>query len=308
MNGSKDNLIIKPGGPPCNYSAALSSSPATGPICWNGRWALNADIIMVDLEDSVPPAEKVAARDLARQWVPTLRQAGKRVMVRANSLDTGLTRDELTAVISPDLYGVSVGKTESVWDLRDIDRIISPLEASAGLQPGQIKLIPWIESARAVVNVNEMAAALPRSVAIAFGAEDYTNDMGIQRTDDGTEVYHPRATIAIAARAAGVAALDSPYVAFRNPEGLRQDAGVARQLGYTGKFAIHPAQIDPINELFSPLPEDVAYARRVLEAWNEAEAAGRGSLNLNGKMVDVPVVKRAQNLLALAEAINSAGG
>ena len=268
----------------------------------------NADIIMVDLEDSVPPAEKAAARDLARQWVPTLRQAGKRVMVRANSLDTGLTRDELTAVISPDLYGVSVGKTESVWDLREINRIIAPLEASAGLQPGQIKLIPWIESARAVVNVNELAAALPRSVAIAFGAEDYTNDMGIQRTDDGAEVYHPRATIAIAARAAGVAALDSPYVAFRNPEGLRQDAGVARQLGYTGKFAIHPAQIDPINELFSPLPEDVAYARRVMEAWHEAEAAGRGSLNLDGKMVDVPVVKRAQNLLALAEAINSAGG
>ena len=268
----------------------------------------NADIIMVDLEDSVPPAEKVAARDLARQWVPTLRQAGKRVMVRANSLDTGLTRDELTAVISPDLYGVSVGKTESVWDLREIDRIIAPLEASAGLQPGQIKLIPWIESARAVVNVNEMAAALPQIVAIAFGAEDYTNDMGIQRTDDGAEVYHPRATIAIAARAAGVAALDSPYVAFRNPEGLRQDAGVARQLGYTGKFAIHPAQIDPINELFSPRPEDVAYARRVMEAWHEAEAAGRGSLNLDGKMVDVPVVKRAQNLLALAEAINSAGG
>ena len=266
-----------------------------------------ADVIMVDLEDSVPPAEKVAARDLARQWVPTLRQAGKRVMVRANSLDTGLTRDELTAVISPDLYGVSVGKTESVWDLREIDRIIAPLEAAAGLQPGQIKLIPWIESARAVVNVNEMAAALPRSVAIAFGAEDYTNDMGIQRTDDGAEVYHPRATIAIAARATGVAALDSPYVAFRNPEGLRQDAGVARQLGYTGKFAIHPAQIDPINELFSPLPEDVAYARRVMEAWNEAEAAGRGSLNLDGKMVDVPVVKRAQNLLALAEAINNAG-
>ena len=268
----------------------------------------NADIIMVDLEDSVPPAEKVAAQHLARQWVPTLRQAGKRVMVRANSLDTGLTRDELTAVISPDLYGVSVGKTESVWDLREIDRIIAPLEASAGLQPGQIKLIPWIESARAVVNVNELAAALPRSVAIAFGAEDYTNDMGIQRTDDGAEVYHPRATIAIAARAAGVAALDSPYVAFRNPAGLRQDAGVARQLGYTGKFAIHPAQIDPINELFSPLPEDVAYARRVMEAWNEAEAAGRGSLNLDGKMVDVPVVKRAQNLLALAEAINNAGG
>ena len=268
----------------------------------------NADIIMVDLEDSVPEAEKSAARDLAAQWIPALRRAGKRVMARANSLDTGLTRNELAAVLSPDLYGVSVGKTESAWDLKEIERIITPLEASAGLEYGQIKIIPWIESARAVINVHDMAAASPRIVGIAFGAEDYTNDMGIQRTDAGEEVYYPRAAVAVAARAAGIAALDSPYVAFRNPEGLLQDAGVARQLGYTGKFAIHPSQIETINKAFSPLDEDVAYARQVVAAWNEAESAGRGSLALDGKMVDVPVVKRAQNLLALAKAIHEAGG
>ena len=228
----------------------------------------NADIIMYDLEDSVPSAEKVNARDMARHWVPDLRKAGRRVMVRCNGLDTGLTRDELAAVIGPDLYGVSVGKTESSWDIQEIDRIIGPYEAAAGL------------------------------------AEDYTVDMGLQRTDSGEEVYVPRATAAIAARAAGVASLDSPYVAFRNPEGLKEDCSTARQLGYNGKFAIHPAQIDTINETFSPNPEDVAYARRVMEAWNQAEAAGRGSLDLDGKMVDVPVVKRAQNLLALVEAIN----
>ena len=269
--------------------------------------ALNfpADIIMVDLEDSVPPGEKVAARAVAAEWIPRLREAGQRVMVRANALDTGLTRDELAAVISPDLYGVSVGKTESAWDLHEIERIISPLEARAGLEPGRIKLIPWIESAKAIVNVNEMASALDRIAAIAFGAEDFTNDMGIRRTDDGDEVYHPRCTVAIAARAAGVASLDSPYVAFRNPEGLRKDAGVARQMGYTGKFAIHPSQVETINELFSPLPEDVAYARRVMEAWREAEANGRGSLSLDDKMVDVPVVKRAQNLLALVDEIEA---
>ena len=270
--------------------------------------AFDADIVMVDLEGSVPPGEKAAARELAGQWVPALRRAGRRVMVRANSLDTGLTGEELAAVISPDLYGVSVGKTESVWDLRELERIIAPLEAAAGLEYGQVKLIPWIESARAVINVSEMAAALPRTPAIAFGAEDYTNDLGIRRTDAGAEVHHPRAAIAIAARAAGVAALDSPYVAFQNPEGLAQDAAAARQLGYTGKFAIHPAQLEAINQAFSPLPEDVAYARRVVAAWDEAEAAGRGSLALDGKMVDVPVVKRAQNLLALAEAISNAGG
>ena len=263
----------------------------------------DADIIMVDLEDSVPAAEKVNAREVAREWVPKLQEAGQRVMVRLNALDTGLTRDELAAVISPHLYGVSVGKTESAWDLQEIERIIAPLEARAGLAPGQVKIIPWIESAKAMVNVHAMASASPRIIAIAFGAEDFTNDMGIQRTDDGDEVYHARATVAIAARAAGVASLDSPYVAFRNPEGLRKDAGVARQLGYTGKFAIHPAQVETINELFSPLTDDVAYARRVMDAWYEAEANGRGSLALDGKMVDVPVVKRAQNLLALVDEI-----
>jgi citrate lyase subunit beta/citryl-CoA lyase len=262
-----------------------------------------ADIIMYDLEDSVPPAEKVNARDLTRQWVPELRRAGRKVMVRCNGLDTGLTRDELAAVIGPDLYGVSVGKTESPWDIGEIDRIIGPWEAAAGLEPGSIKLIPWIESARAVMNAQAMASASRRIVALAFGAEDYTVDMGLQRTDGGQEVYVPRATTAIAARAANVASLDSPYVAFRDFQGLKEDCATARQLGYQGKFAIHPAQIDTINETFSPSPEDVAYARRVMEAWDQAEAAGRGSLDLDGKMVDVPVVKRAQNLLALVAAI-----
>lgn len=267
-----------------------------------------ADIVMYDLEDSVPPAEKLNARDLARQWVPELRKSGRKVMVRCNGLDTGLTRDELAAVIGPDLYGVSVGKTDSPWDIREIDRIIGPWEAAAGLEPGSIKLIPWIESARAVMNAQPMASASPRIIAIAFGAEDYTVDMGLQRTDSGQEVYLPRGTTAIAARAAGVASLDSPFVAFRNPEGLQEDCAAARQLGYTGKFAIHPAQIETINQTFSPHPEDVAYARRVMEAWNRAEAAGRGSLDLDGKMVDVPVVKRAQNLLALVAAIGEQAG
>ena len=277
--------------------------PGNRPNMLERARAFDADIIMVDLEDSVPPAEKVNARNLARQWVPELRKAGRRVMVRVNSLDTGLTRDELAAVIGPSLFGISLSKTESTWDLREADRIIGPMEAAAGLEPGSIKVIPWIESARAVINVHQMATASSRTIAIAFGAEDYTNDMGIQRTDMGEEVYFPRSAVAVAARAANIASLDGPYVAFRNPEGLRQDAQAARQMGYTGKFAIHPSQIDIINETFSPKPEDVEYARQVVEAWRQAEAAGRGSLDLNGRMVDVPVVKRAQSLLAQVEAI-----
>jgi len=265
--------------------------------------AFNADVIMVDLEDSVPPGEKVAARDLAQEWVPRLYGKGREVMVRVNSLDTGLTREELAAVIGPRLYGVSVGKVESVWDLQEIDRIIAPLEVAAGLEPGHVKVIPWIESAKSIMNVQQMSTASPRIIALAFGAEDYTNDMGIQRTDLGEEVYFARSTVAVAARAAGIGSLDGPFVAFRDPESLQKDAQTARQMGHTGKFAIHPSQIEILNEVFSPNVDDVAYARRVMTAWDQAKAAGRGSLDLDGKMVDVPVVKRAQNLLAFAEAI-----
>ena len=262
-----------------------------------------ADIIMVDLEDSVPPEEKVNARNLAIEWVPKLRALGHRVLVRVNSLDTGLTRDELTAVVSPDLAGISLGKVESPQDVRDVASILMSLERSVGIEPGQVKIIPWIENARALVGAYQIATASDRIVGIAFGGEDYTDDMGLERTDTGEEIYFPRATVAVAARAARVASLDSPYVLFRNSDGLRADAGQARKLGFTGKFAIHPAQIDIINELFSPSDEELAYAQKVVDAWNEAETQGRGSADLDGRMIDVPVIKRAQNLLALAESI-----
>ena len=264
-----------------------------------------ADIIMVDLEDSVPLGEKAAACELATQWVPRLAEAGKQVMVRVNALETGLTAGELSAVVSADLSGISIGKGNTSWDVQQVDKLLAPLEARIGIEAGTIRVIPWIETAMSIVHVYEMARASQRTVGIAFGAEDYTNDMGVIRSDFGEECYFARSTVAVAARAAGVAGLDGPFVGFRDPEGLKTDAGAARRMGYTGKFAIHPAQIDAINETFSPNPEDVAYAKRVMEAWDEAEAAGRGSLSIDGRMVDVPVVKRAQNLLTQAAAIEA---
>ncbi|PKB72682.1 MAG: hypothetical protein BZY75_05775 [SAR202 cluster bacterium Io17-Chloro-G7] len=273
--------------------------------------SFDADIIMVDLEDSVPPGEKIAARGVAKEWVPKLAKESPRlsrkIMVRVNSLDTGLTHAEVSAVAGPDLYGISLGKPESVWDILEADRILRAAEDTARLEPGSIKLIPWIESAKAVMAAQQMGAASSRIVALAFGAEDYTNDMGIQRTDSGEEVFYARAGVPVAARAAGVASLDSPFVAFRDPEALRRDAQVARQMGYTGKFAIHPSQIEAINEAFSPSEDEVSYARQVVEAWNRAEAEGRGSADLDGRMIDVPVIKRAQNLLEFADAIRAQG-
>ncbi len=263
----------------------------------------DADAIVADLEDSVPPAEKENARGVVRDMAPTLSGLGQKVLVRLNSLDTGLTRDELAALIGPHLYGISIGKVESTWDIKECDRIASALEKGAGLEPGHLKIVPWIENSRAVMRVYDIAIASPRVVGLAFGAEDYTDDMDIQRTDEGDEVYFPRATVALAARAAGVAALDSPFVRFRDQDGLKREIEVALKLGFKGKFAIHPAQLDTINTMFSPRPEDVEYARRVMEAWDQAEADGRGSTSLDGRMIDVPVVKRARSLLAMADAI-----
>ena len=269
--------------------------------------SFKADVIMVDLEDSVPPREKASARDMAKDWVPALSRQGQRVMVRVNSLDTGLTRSELETLVSPDLYGISLGKVESKWNIRDVDRMLSAIEPLAGVGLGSTKVVAWAETASALVDARDIADSSQRVIALAFGAEDFTNDMGIERSDSGDEVQVPRSLVPVAARAANVASLDSPFVAFQDPEALRADAQKARQMGFTGKHAIHPAQLDIINEVFSPAPDEVAYARRIMDAWDKAEAEGRGSLALDGRMVDVPVVKRAQNLLAFADAIEAQG-
>lgn len=278
--------------------------PGNRPKMLEKARTFNADVIVIDLEDSVPPREKANARELAREWVPELGALGKRVMVRVNSLETGLSQEELAAVVGAELYGISVGKVTSAWDIQEVDRLIAVLETAAQLPPGGIRLIPWIENARAVIMSHSISRASARVAAIAFGAEDYTNDMEVEHTDFGEEVVVPRAMTAMAARAAGVGALNTPFVKFREPEGLRHDARRGRQLGYTGKFAIHSAQIDLINEIFSPSEAEISYAEQVVDAWKQAEAAGRGSADLDGRMIDVPVLNRAQNLLALAEAIH----
>ena len=267
--------------------------------------SFEADVVVVDLEDSVHPGGKEHARELAKKWVPILHQEGQRVIVRVNSLDTGLTRPELEAVVSPELYGISLGKVESTWNMNDLDRMLNAIEPSAGVESGSTKVVAWAETASAMVDARDIAKSSSRVIALAFGAEDFTNDMGIERSDTGEEVQVPRSLVPIAAKAANVASLDSPFVLFQDPDALRADAMCARQMGYTGKHAIHPSQLKIINEVFSPSVEEVAYARRIMEAWDEAEAAGRGSLALDGRMVDVPVVKRAQNLLAFADAIEA---
>ena len=265
---------------------------------------LPADALVPDMEDSVPDKEKQHARQVIRAAVKTLAGQGQRVIPRINALNTGLAKEDLAAVVCAQVYGVTVGKIDSPWEIRQFCDLLDGLESQAGLPPGHTRLIPWLETSSAIVNAYQIASASPRIVGVAFGAEDFTNDMGVQRSEDGREVAYPRAAVAVAARAAGVLAFDTPYVSFRDKEGLEREIRSVVPLGFKGKFAIHPGQLDTINMLFTPSPQEVEYARRVVAAFEEAEARGSGATSLDGKMIDVPVVKRARNLLALAESMS----
>ena len=279
--------------------------PGNQPRMLERASGLKPDAFIPDMEDSVPIDEKANAREVTASYLAKLASGGTPVIPRVNSLDTGLLDDDLAAVFGEHVFGVSVGKIETPEDIATVSGKLDALERKAGIDSGSIRLVPWIETAMAVVHLYEICKASPRIVGVAFGAEDFTNDMGIERTESEAETYFARNSIAVAARAADVLALDTPYFSFRDPDGLRENASVARQYGFKGKFAIHPAQIDIINDTFSPSDGEVEHARRVVEAFEEAARKGRGSTSLDGKVVDVPVVKRAQAVLELAESMAS---
>ena len=166
--------------------------------------------------------------------------------------------------------------------------------------------MPWIESAEAIVKVYDICRSSERIVAVSLGAEDFTNDMEIRRTDSDSELAYARGAIAVAARAAGVLALDTPFFAFRDPVALKANTEMSRSIGFKGRFAIHPAQLEIINSVYSPSEEEISQAQREIEAFEEAASMGRGSTSLDGKVIDVPVVKRAQALIERARAMGLA--
>jgi len=261
---------------------------------------LKPDAFVPDMEDSVPAAEKATARETIAALLPRLAATGIPVVPRVNSLDTEWLEADLAAVVGPHVFGLSVGKVRRAGDIAAISRLIDKLETRAGLALGKLHLVPWIETAEAVVNVAEICRASERIAAVAFGGEDFTNDMGVERLEDEAQIAYARQSLCVAARAAHVLALDTPYFKLRNPDGLRDNSLRAKSIGFKGKFAIHPEQIDTLNECFSPSAQEVAHAERVVAAYEEAERHGRASTSLDGWVIDVPVVKRARALLELA--------
>ena len=276
------SLLFVPGNKPNMINKALSFQP---------------DVFIPDMEDSVPDSEKVNAREVVADHLKAFSGTGRVVIPRLNSMQSGHFEDDLRAVVGPDIVGISVGKIDRPEDVIKVSQLMLTVEREHGLETGQLRIIPWLESASAIVHAFEILSADRRVVAAAFGAEDFTLDMGIRRVGDESEVAFARQTMSIAARAAVMPALHTPSISYRDEQGLRENIAASKQCGYKGKYDIHPAQVEIINGAFAPSVEEIDYARRVVAAFEEAERNGRGSTSLDGLVIDVPVVKRARALL-----------
>jgi citrate lyase subunit beta/citryl-CoA lyase len=265
-----------------------------------------ADVIVLDLEDAVPPNDKTAAREAIRPHIESLHAAGKSIHVRVNNLETRLTRDDLAAVIGPGVQALLYPKAESGQEIRDLDVLIREQEYHReGMTPGDTALIPMIETARAVLRCEDIARASSRIAGLALGGEDYCADIGVPRTKDGRELEHIRRVMIHVCAAYRLRALDGIYATLGDEQGLREDAAYARSIGMKGKYVVHPEQVEPVNDVFSPSPEEIEAARNLIAEFEAAVAAGHGTVRIAGQMVDVPIANRARELLAYAEAIGA---
>ena len=266
-----------------------------------------ADAVIVDLEDAV----SVDNKPLARSNLAELPPSPVPYYVRTNALETGLLWDDVEAAGLADVVGIVVPKAEDPDAIREIDNVLKDLEQTSGKVEGSVTVIPLIESALGVRLTYEIALASNRVECVMFGGGeqgDLVADLGVEWTPEGTGLMHARSQVLLSSRAAGVPyPMEAVFMDFRNLDALRVESEIARTLGYIGKVAIHPAQVPVINEVFTPSAEVVEYQRKVLAAFEEAEAAGEASIAVDGKMVDYAVARVARTVIERAEAAARAG-
>jgi citrate lyase subunit beta / citryl-CoA lyase len=273
--------------------------PGNNPGMIRDAHIYGADSIMFDLEDSVAITEKDAARFLVYQALSTLKFGKKEVVVRINDLSSGLGIKDLEAVVRAGVHVVRLPKTDSAQDVIDCEKEIERIEKAAGIPVGATGMLAAIESASGVLNAKEIAHASRRLIGIALGAEDYVTDLKTTRSD-GIELLFARSMLLNAARSAGIDALDTVYSDVNNEEGFIEEATLIKKLGFDGKSVINPRQIEPLHKIFKPSQQDLEKARAIMDAIQDANARGSGVASLNGKMIDRPVVLRAERMLELA--------
>ena len=283
------------------YLRSLLFIPGNQPKMLNKAPNVFPDAFIPDLEDSVAWDHKDDARNIVHNHLNMLSQTSKLLIPRVNALETGILKEDLQAVINQNVFAIAIGKIYSSKDVQEISNLISKAEKEKKIKEGSIKLILWMETAQAIINAYEILTSNQRIVGSAFGAEDFTNDMGIHRTENENEIFFARNQLSVASKAANVIALDTPFFAFKDPDALKENSLFAKSIGFKGKFAIHPDQIDIINDCFSPSIQEIDHAKKVIETFEEAKKQGRGSTSLDGLVIDVPVVKRAESLLHISK-------
>lgn len=264
--------------------------------------SLGVDCVCMDMEDGVAVNRKVEARQTIVEALRTLDFRRSERLVRINPTGSGLAEDDLQVVLPARPQGVVVPKVESADQVRWVSEQIAAVEAREGWPEGEIALLLVVETARGIVNLPQITAASPRLQAIIFGAEDLAGDMGAVRTPQGWEVFYARSAIVLHAAAFGLQAIDMVYVDFHDEPGLRREALEGARMGFAGKQIIHPNQVVPVQEAFTPSDEAIEHARRLVAAFEQHQAEGAGAFAMDGKMVDAPVVKAAERVLERARA------
>lgn len=260
------------------------------------------DSIMFDLEDSVSVKEKDSARFLVYNALTTMDYGGTETVVRINGLDTPFGREDLEAMVraQPDI--IRLPKAETAEDVLAVERIIAEIEETCGIEVGTTKMMAAVESPLGVMNAYEIAKSSKRLIGIAIGAEDFVTNMKTVRSRSGVELAAARSQIVLAARAAGIYALDTVFSDINDEEGFIEETMLIKQLGFDGKSVIHPRQVNLVHNVYAPTQKEIKNALRVLDAIEEAERNGSGVIALDGKMIDVPIVDRAYRVLELAKA------
>lgn len=279
---------------------SLLFMPADSPRKIAKGAALPADAIIADLEDAIALSRKHESRALLVESFQKLPQNGASRFIRINPVHSPFWPDDLLKTFAAAPRAYVIPKVESAADLQLVSERLTTLERAAGLPIGTVRLLAIVESAAGVMNLREIAGADSRLVALALGAEDFAGDIGAQRTREGWEVFYARSAVVTAAAAFGLQAIDTVYIDLTDDSGLAEECEAVQKMGFRGKLAVHPRQVNVINRAFTPDLSEVAAARRLIAVFEAHQRAGRGVCVLDGKMVDMPMYRAAQDLLARA--------
>lgn len=277
--------------------------PGNNPGMIKDAHIYGSDCIMFDLEDSVSVTEKDTARLLVYKALNTLEFDKVELVVRINTLDSKIGVEDLEAMVRTRKVIIRLPKTETAQDIINCEREIERIEKENDITIGSTKMMAAIESAKGVLNAQEIAKASKRLIGIAIGAEDYVTDLKTNRSPSGMELLFGRSMVLHAARSAGIDAIDTVYSDINNEEGFIEEVTLIKQLGFDGKSVINPKQISYVHEIFTPSQKDIEKSIAIMHAIEEAHKKGSGVISLNGKMIDKPIVERAKYVLELARAV-----